>query len=70
MDLKRDEYHELKDESSFLTNSLVRIKTLICLYEKGASVKELKEKTNTNYSSVTSNINKLDEKGYVIKKLS
>lgn len=68
MDLKRDEYHEIKDEISFLTNSLVRIKILICLYEKGASVKEIKEKTNTNYSSVTSNINKLDEKGYVIKK--
>ena len=65
-----DEYNyidNIKKELKFLTNSKVRLKLLICLYDSELTVKELHEKTNLNYSSITNNLNKLEEFEYINK---
>ena len=68
MSLKRQEYDSIKDDIVFLTKSFFRIRILISLFNKPATVKELQEEIDLNYPSVLSNINKLELKGYVIKK--
>ena len=65
-----DEYNyidNIKKELKFLTNSKVRLKLLICLYDSELTVKELHEKTNLNYSSITNNLNNLRNLNILIK---
>lgn len=68
MGLKRQEYDSIKDDIVFLTKSFFRIRILISLFNRPATVKELQEEIDLNYPSVLSNINKLESKGYVVKK--
>ena len=61
-------YDSIKDEISFLTKSFFRIRILICLFNKPATIKELQEEIDLNYPSVLSNVNKLEQKGYIFRK--
>lgn len=68
MSLNADEYDLIKDDIAFITKSLFKIKILISLFKKSQTIKDLENSTNLNYPAVLSNINKLESKGYVIKK--
>lgn len=65
LDDEDDYVDDIKDELRFLTSSKVRIELLTYLHNKPSTLKDLHEKTQLNYSSITSNINKLEEYGYV-----
>lgn len=58
---------DVKEEIKFLTNSKVRLEILISLYDEPATVSEIHEKIQLSYSSITSNLNKLEEHGYIFK---
>lgn len=55
----------IQEEIKFLTNSEIRLKILRCLFFSPYSVKDIKDKTNLSYSSISGNINKLEQKGYI-----
>ena len=56
---------EIRQELKFLTNSEVRLKILIELCDRKATLKELHKLTNLKYTSLTSSLSKLEENGYV-----
>lgn len=68
MTFKQQEYDSIKDDIAFLTKSFFRIRILISLFNRSATIKELQEEIDLNYPSVLSNINKLEAHGYIIKK--
>ena len=56
---------EFQEDIKFLINSEIRLKILGCLYNSGASIKQIEAKTNYSYSSILDNINKLDQKEFI-----
>ena len=60
-----ERYGDIQKEIKFLINSDNRMKILECLYESPKSLKSLIELTNLSNSSVSVNLSKLQEKGYV-----
>ena len=57
----------IEDEMKFLTKSEIRLNILNCLNKSPYSIKELVKNTGITYSSVSSNISKLEKKGYILK---
>ena len=66
MDIK-EEYDEIQNELRFLIGSTVRLKILTYLLHSPSTIKEIYENTNLNYTSITSNLNKLEEKNFLRK---
>ncbi|KZX16863.1 hypothetical protein MBCUT_04930 [Methanobrevibacter cuticularis] len=62
------DYERIKKNIKFLTSSEIRLKLLNCLLEKPMSMKEMHIKTNLSYSSIASNIHKLEDNGYLTQK--
>ncbi len=60
-------YKSISDEVKHLTNSLVRLKILACLYEQPQNMKDLNELTGVSYSSISSNMHDLELKDYVYR---
>ena len=56
---------EFQDDIKFLINSEIRLKILGCLFNSGASIKQIEEKTGYSYSSILDNINKLEQKKFI-----
>ena len=56
---------EFQDDIKFLINSEIRLKILGCLFNSGASIKQIEEKTNYSYSSILDNVNKLEQKKFI-----
>ena len=54
-----------QEDIKFLINSEIRLKILGCLYNSGASIKQIEEKTDYSYSSILDNINKLEQKEFI-----
>lgn len=61
-------FNIIQEEIKFLTNSDIRLKIFGCLYNEPSSMKGIHEKTKLNYSSISNNISKLEERGYIINK--
>lgn len=57
----------ITNEIKFLAKSGIRLKILKELNMQPSSVKELVRKTNITYSSISSNLTKLEKNGHVIK---
>ena len=62
------EYIGLMDDIKFLMNSEVRISILTCLSTNEATIKEIHEKTELNYTSISSNLKKLLDYGAIVKR--
>ena len=62
-----NEYNEIHDEIKFLIGSTVRLKILTYLLHSPSTIKDIHENTNINYTSITSNLNKLEEKNFLRK---
>lgn len=65
-----DDYEKVADEIKFLTNSIIRLKILNCIFKKPHSMKEINMKTKLSYSSISSNIHGLEVEGYVYRDLN
>ena len=60
--------YDLNNEIQFLAKSEIRLKIIGELEKNPKTVKELVNTTNITYSSISSNLVKLEERNYVIKK--
>ena len=60
-------YKSISDEVKHLTNSLVRLKILACLYVKPQNMKELNDLTGLSYSSISSNMHNLELNDYIYR---
>lgn len=60
-------HNEINDDIKFLAKSEIRLKILSELYECPNDIKGLVKKTKITYSSVSSNINKLEVNNYIKK---
>ncbi|MCL2115588.1 MAG: DUF1724 domain-containing protein [Methanobrevibacter sp.] len=58
-------YEYIETELKFFFSSKIRMKILNCLLHGSFSKKELHNKTNLTYSSISNNIGKLEERGYI-----
>ena len=65
--LMMDNY-SLNDDITFLAKSEIRLKILGELQKKPQSIQELVKTTNITYSSISSNLLKLEEHNHIIKK--
>ena len=54
-----------QEDIKFLINSEIRLKILGCLYNSGASIKQIEAITDYSYSSILDNINKLEQKEFI-----
>lgn len=60
-------HNDINDDIRFLAKSEIRLKILSELYNCPNDVKGLVENTNITYSSVSSNVNKLEKHNYIRK---
>lgn len=58
-------YDSISSEVKYLTNSLVRLKILATLYDHPSNMKDLNKSTGLIYSSISSNMHKLELGGHV-----
>lgn len=61
------ERNYIDEDMMFIVKSEIRLKILTELNKQPQSIKEIVDKTNMAYSSVSNNLNKLEYKNYVIK---
>lgn len=64
---KMQTFNEINGNLKFLAQSEIRLKILSELYEKPENIRGLVKKTKINYSSVSSNISKLEENEFIHK---
>lgn len=62
------DFIEMAAEFKFLSNSKSRLKVLSCLFDEDLTIKEIKEKTNLTYSSISGIVSQLKKRGYVKKR--
>lgn len=60
-------HYNLNNDIKFLAKSEIRLKILGELQKRPKSIKELVKDTKITYSSVSSNLSKLEEKEYIVK---
>lgn len=60
-------YESISEDMKYLTNSLVRLKILACLYSRPQNMKSLNDVTGLSYSSISSNMHDLELKGHVYR---
>lgn len=61
-------HYTLNNDITFLAKSEIRLKILSELQKKPRSVKELVNVTKITYSSISSNLTKLEENDHITKK--
>ena len=64
---KMQTFNEINGNLKFLAQSEIRLKILSELYEKPENIRGLVKKTKINYSSVSSNVSKLEENEFIHK---
>lgn len=62
------DFIEMAAEFKFLSNSKSRLMVLSCLFDEELTIKEIKEKTNLTYSSISGIVSQLKKRGYVKKR--
>ncbi|MBQ6627281.1 MAG: DUF1724 domain-containing protein [Methanobrevibacter sp.] len=65
--MKMYNHREINEDIRFLAQSEIRLKILSELYKRPNDVRGLVKKTEITYSSVSSNINKLEQNNYIRK---
>lgn len=65
LDFNSEYLNDFQEEIKFLINSEIRLKILGCLYNSPASIKQIEDITNYNYSSIFDNINKLEQRKFI-----
>lgn len=60
-------YDSVSEEIKYLTNSLVRLKILACLYANPQNMKDLNDLTGLSYSSISTNMHDMELKDYVYR---
>ncbi len=60
-------YDSISEEIKYMTNSLVRLKILATLYDHPSNMKDLNQKTGLIYSSISSNMHKLELEEHVFR---
>ena len=60
-------YDSISEEIKYMTNSLVRLKILATLYDYPSNMKDLNQKTGLIYSSISSNMHKLELEEHVFR---
>ena len=60
-------YEYIENDLKFFINSKIRMKILNCLLHGSSSMKEIHTKANLTYSSISNNMHKLEERGYVTR---
>lgn len=68
MNLKN--YDSISEDVKYISNSLIRLKILATLYENPMNMKEINERTSLSYSSISSNMHKLELKGFVFREFN
>ncbi|MDR2967922.1 MAG: DUF1724 domain-containing protein [Methanobacteriaceae archaeon] len=58
-------YEYIENELKFFINSKIRMKILNCLLYEPLTMKDIHIKANLTYSSISNNIHKLEERGYI-----
>ena len=66
-DFKMDRDNEINNDIKFLAKSEIRLKILNELDKEPNNIRGLVNKTNITYSSISSNIGKLEKKNYITK---
>lgn len=61
-------HYTLNNDITFLAKSEIRLKIISELQKKPSTVKELVEVTNITYSSISSNLTRLEENNHITKK--
>ena len=62
-----ENYESISEEVKNLNNSLIRLKILSILYEGPLNMKDMNSATGLSYSSISSNMHKLELNGYVYR---
>ena len=62
------DHYSLNNDMTFLAKSEIRLKILSELQKKPQSIQELVKNTNITYSSISSNLSKLEEHDHITKK--
>jgi predicted transcriptional regulator len=65
--MKMNIHNEINSDIKFLAKSEIRLKILSELYDRPNSIHGLVKRTNINYSSVSSNISKLEQNNHIRK---
>lgn len=60
-------FSKVNDELKFLNNSEIRLKILVDLFDGPLKIRELNKNSLLSYSSISSNVHRLIEQGYVEK---
>ncbi len=60
-------YDSISEEIKYMTNSLVRLKILATLYDHPSNMKDLNQNTGLIYSSISSNMHKLELEEHVFR---
>jgi len=61
---------KINEKMIFITNSKIRLKILTVLFEEDLTMKEINKETSLSYSSISTNIGKLEKEGYVFRENS
>lgn len=61
-------YNSISEDIRFISNSLIRLKILKVLFDEPSNMKELTDKTNLKYSSVSITLHGLELRGMVYRK--
>lgn len=62
-----ENYDSISDDVKFLPKSVIRLKILENLYETPMNMKGINQKTNFNYSAISSNMHMLELGGHIYK---
>lgn len=62
-----ENYDSISEDVKYLNNSLIRLKILSSLYDEPLNMKDLNNATGLSYSSISSNMHKLELKGHVYR---
>ena len=66
-EINLNNYESISEDIKYVSNSLIRLKILATLYEGPLNMKEINDKTNLSYSSISSNMHKLELGGFVYR---
>lgn len=62
-----EDYNKISDELKHVTNSVIRLQILLCLFDGEMSMKEINNSTGLSYSSISNVIHNLEAEGSVIR---
>ncbi|WP_409200706.1 transcriptional regulator FilR1 domain-containing protein [Methanobrevibacter sp. DSM 116169] len=65
-----DDYEKVSDEIKFITNSKIRLKVMHIIFDNPLTMREIHSQSSLSYSSISSNISKLEKGGFIYRQYS